>query len=164
MSGLTRAQSPRSKLLNLLLCFILCVTPILSGCANFNPGWISEESYAVEGVEAPLGGHFEGEEWVPDNPDIAMTYKIPDISSGFLFDVRELKLTPTIQIELLEFDAPWKYFSTFKMDAGVGYQRAYGYLGVLLTSIFEISVGVSAGWNWETNDYFYGPSFTIIKF
>jgi len=148
----------------LLLCFTLCITPILNGCANFRPGFISEESYKVDGVDEPLGGHFEGEEWMPDNPNIGLTYKIPDISAGFIFDANGYKVTPVVQVELLEFNLPIPYLGTWKLDAGVGYQRTYGYVGPLLTNIFEISVGGFVGWNWEEEDLSYGVGFTIIKF
>jgi hypothetical protein len=164
----------KSKLASLASKLALLLTLCLAGCAQFRPGWVDENSFTVDTSETditdadfdgPLGGHFNDDgEWIPDDATIGWTYRIPDISSGFLFDVRELKATPTLQVELLELDMPWKYLSTYKIDFGVGYQRTYGYLGVRLTSIFEISIGIVGGWNWDRSDYFYGPAFTIIKF
>jgi hypothetical protein len=143
--------------MKLKLIILLLITALLQGCGTFRPGWLSPEG--------ELGGHFEGEEWIPDNPNIAFTYRIPDISSGMLYDVRFNKVTPSIQIELVEFDTPLPWLlSTWKVDTGVAYQRVYGYTGILFTSIFEISAGVAAGWNFEENDWFIGPNFTIIKF
>lgn len=164
---------------NLLFLLLLLVLPA-QGCAQFRPGWVSENSFQVEEPESPvndleilpedfdgpLGGHFDDEgNWIPDDPTIAWTYKIPDISAGFLFDANSLDVTPSIQVELLEFDIPFlPYLRTWKLDAGVAYQRGYAYLGPRITSIFEISIGGFCGWNWEDNDLSYGVGFTIIKF
>jgi len=157
------------KKLVLLLSFLLS----FSGCAEFRPSWISESSYSIDKTEiteedfdGPRNGHFDEEgNWIPDDKTIAWTYKIPDISSGFLFDAATLDVTPSIQVELLEFDIPFiPYLDTWKFDVGVAYQRVYGYFGPLITSIFEISVGAFVGWNWEDEELSYGVGFTIIKF
>lgn len=146
---------------------------LLCGCAEFRPSFIREDSFAISTAEitpddfnGPLGGHFDEEgNWIPDNATIEWTYKIPDISSGFIFDIATLDVTPSLQVELVEFDIPLiPYLRTWKLDFGVGYQRAYGYLGPLITSIFEISVGGYCGWNWEENKLSYGVGLTIIKF
>ena len=160
--------------MRLLYISICCLSlSLMTGCSAFTLGFQSDttevveedEGEVIDGVDGPTAGHFDDEgNWIPDDPTIAMTYRIPDISSGFLFDARRLKVTPTISVELFEFKAPWKYLSNYKVDLGVGYQRVFGYLGIRLTSIFEISVGAVGGWDWDTNDYFYGPAFTIIKF
>ncbi len=160
----------KKLLVLILLSFLLLSSP---GCAEFRPSWISEESYEVsdneitdEDFDGPRNGHFDDEgNWIPDEPTIAWTYKIPDLSSGALFDAATLDVTPSLQIELLEFDIPFlPYLRTWKLDFGVGYQRTYGYFGPLITSIFEISVGGFIGWNWEEEDLSYGIGFTIIKF
>jgi len=170
-----------------LFLWLGCLSLIfMTGCGGVQLGWAPESDIVmeddgrdelIEGIDGPLGGEFDAEgNWIPDDPTIEATYRIPDISAGFMFDARTLETTPTIQIELFEFGLPWKdntswkstfpfkYLSTWKVDAGVGYQRLFGYVGVRLTSIFEISVGAVGGWNWDTNDYFYGPAFTVIKF
>lgn len=145
-----------------------------TGCSVFKPGFIREDSYevkpsdnnaVVEGIDGPTGGHFDEDgNWIPDNPDIPMTYKIPDIGAGFIFDVRSLDVTPSIQVEILEIDTHIPYVNTLKVDAGVGYQRVFAYVGKLWTSIFEISTGLFAGWNWDDNDVSYGVGCTIIRF
>lgn len=158
------------------LIILLCA--LLAGCAEFRPSWIHENSFVQDKDEVeitpddfdgPLGGHFDAEgNWVPDDPTIEWTYKIPDISAGFLFDVSnfdELEITPVLQIELFEFDIPYvPYLRTWKLDCGIGYMRAYGYLGPRITSIFEISIGVTGGWNFENESWFIGPTTTLIKF
>ena len=152
----------------------------LGGCNTFKMSWVDENSRKVPKKSesilpfdmGPLGGHFDDKGiWHPDDPTIEATYKIPDLSSGLLFDTKSFQVTPTIQVEILEYDAPWKkskqfwrYLSVFKLDVGAGYQRAFGYLGIRITSIFEVSVGVAVGWNFEEKDYFVGPALTIIKF
>jgi len=148
-------------------CFTICLLISLSGCAGFRPGWIDENSWATPSKDNEtenLGGHFEGDVWVPDNPDIEWTYKIPDISSGFVFDINSLDATPSLQVELFEFDSHIPYVGTLKIDAGVAYQRGFLYLGKLWTSIFEISTGIWGGWNWEDNQPAFGVGVTIIKF
>lgn len=160
-------QMKKSKRLLLLPILLL-----LSSCAQFRPGFIRDDSWesdseiTEEDFDGPRNGHFDEDgNWIPDDPTIEWTYTIPDISAGFIFDAHSLDATPSLQIELLEFDIPGlRWFRTWKLDAGVGYQRAYGYLGPRLTSIFEISVGGFFGWNWEDNDFSYGVGFTIIKF
>lgn len=161
---------------------LVCSSITLSACAQFRPGFISDNSWEVESdfveqneneelnpedyIDGPLGGHFDEEgNWIPDDPSIAWTYQIPDISAGFIFDANTLDVTPSIQIELIEFDTPLPWpVKTYKIDAGVGYQRSYIYIGPRITSIFEISVGGFFGYNWDEKDMSYGVGFTLIKF
>ena len=144
-----------------------------SGCNSFNFGWVREDTRTVEENEAesipnldgPSGGHFDEEgNWIPDDSSIAATYKIPDISAGFIFDAATLDVSPSLQIELVEFDTGVPYLGTLKLDAGVAYQRAFLYVGKLWTNIFEISTGGFVGWNWEDNELSYGIGLAIIKF
>lgn len=153
---------------------LLAILLVFSGCNVLKPGFIREDSYEVkgrddnaqvEGIEGPTGGHFDEDgSWIPDNPDIPMTYKIPDIGAGFIFDVKSLDVSPSIQVELLEIDTHIPYLQTLKLDVGVAYQRAYVYVGKLWTSIFEISTGGFVGWNWDDNSLSYGVGFTLIRF
>lgn len=157
---------------------LLAVLLSLNGCSVFRLGWINENSYIVEDENTdensgsilpddigPLGGHFnEDGEWVPDDPDIAATYKIPDIGAGFIFDANTLDVSPSLQVELLEIDTHIPYIRRLKLDLGVAYQRTYVYVGKLWTSIFEISTGGFIGWNWEDRELSYGVGFTLIKF
>lgn len=153
---------------------ILTTLLFSSGCNAFRPGFVRETSYEVEerpdnalvdGVSGPTGGHFDDEgNWIPDNEDIPLTYKIPDIGAGFIFDVRDYSVSPSLQIEILEIDSHIPYLRTLKLDGGVAYQRGYVYIGKLWTSIFEISTGGFVGWNWEDKDLTYGIGATIIRF
>ena len=155
---------------------IIIILLMLTGCSSFRPGWVSDESWVIEANEGEnLPGHFDDEgNYIPDNADVEMTYKIPDISAGFLFDIEpfnradsekfsEMAL-PAIQIEVVEFDSHIPYLGTIKIDAGVSYKRTYLYVGKLWTSVFEISTGIFGGWNYDTGRPTYGLSFTIIKF
>lgn len=159
------------------LIIVLSLLLPTSGCSLIRLGWVDENSYPVEKDESkkdksilpddmgPLGGHFnENGKWIPDDPDIEMTYKIPDISAGFIFDANSLTASPSLQIELFEFDTRIPYVRRLKFDAGVAYQRGFIYVGKLFTSIFEISAGGFVGWNWEDNKLSYGVAVTIIKF
>lgn len=147
----------------LIMLFML----IVPGCSWIQPSFISENSYGVASVDSGenLGGHFdEDDNWVPDNPDIPLTYKIPDISSGIIFDASDFKVTPTLQVELFEFDTHIPYVNRLVVDFGVGYQRTFIYVGKLWTSIFEITTGGFVGWDWEEKDLSYGIGATIIRF
>lgn len=154
----------------ILALLVIC----LSGCGVFHPGFVREDSIEIEGredntvvngVDGPTGGHFnENGEWVPDNPEIPMTYKIPDIGAGFIWDVKSMEVSPSIQVEILEVDTHIPYVSTLKLDGGVAYQRGYIYVGKLWTNIFEITTGGFVGWNFEEKDLSYGLGATIIRF
>jgi len=184
----------RKNMLRTKLSLVLLLV-FLSGCESFRPSWIDENYWKVEDYtprenipdglditeedfDGPLGGHFDPDtgEWIPDDKTIEATYKIPDISAGFLVDFApladsgdDLSITPSLQVEVVEFDLPidsglLAYIRTWKFDIGVGYQRTYGYLGVKLTSIFEISVGPWVGWDWDESRIAFGVGVGIIKF
>ena len=146
----------------------------LSGCSSFRPGWVHENSFTVVDGEAMPGTFDEYGNYIPENPDIEWTYKIPDISAGFIVDIESSLvqdklenvefLTPSLQIELFEFDSHIPYINTLKLDFGVAYQRAYLYVGKLWTSVFEISTGVFGGWNFADNEPTYGVAISVIKF
>lgn len=143
------------------------------GCAQVQPSFLREKvvqadpgEITPEDFEGPLGGHFNKDgRWVPDDKTIEWTYKIPDISAGFIFDAHTVELTPSIQIEILEFHIPQlPRFNTWKFDFGVAHQRAYFYLGPRITSIFETSIGVFGGWNFKEKNVTFGVGFSIIRF
>lgn len=164
------------------LVYLLIFLILTPGCAYFKFGWqrgdkqpAPEGGQNIEGLDGPSNGHFNDDgEWVPDDPTIAATYQIPDISSGFIIDIgsalsdeerrRGEFLSPSLQIELIEFDTQIPYVRTLKVDLGAAYQRPFIYLGKKWTSIFEVSTGVFAGWNFDTNELSYGVGATIIKF
>jgi hypothetical protein len=165
----------RNKSAHLASSLALLAALFFTGCAQFRPGWVNENSFEVETSETditdadfdgPLGGHFNDEgEWIPDDATIGWTYRIPDISAGFIFDIPQLEATPSLQVEIIEFDLPFlKYLKTWKLDFGVAHNRTFGYIGPRITSIFEISVGGFCGWNWKEQELSYGVGFTIIKF
>lgn len=151
---------------------MLLAMPLLCGCGVIKPGWVNENYFDTpdskitkDDFDGPLGGHFDKEgNWVPDKPEIAMTYKLPDISSGAIYDIPARKVSPAIQIELFEIDTHVPYLRTLKLDAGVAYQRGYLYVGKLLTNIFEVSIGAWCGWNFEDRKLAYGVGLTIIRF
>ena len=159
---------------HVLLVVISLILLFSSGCAGFRPAWVHENSFTVvDGEELP-GTFDDYGNFIPENPDIEWTYKIPDISSGFIVDIassldRDKRenaefISPSLQIELFEFDTHIPYINTLKIDFGVAYQRAYLYVGKLLTSVFEISIGVYGGWNFADNEPTYGIGLAIIKF
>lgn len=137
---------------------------LFSGCSSFRPGFIHENSFTVIEGEALPGTFDDDGNYIPENPEIAWTYKVPDLASGAIFDIQSQKVSPSIQVELLEFDTHIPYLNTFKVDFGVAYQRAYIYVGHLFTNIFEISIGGWLGYNFEDREISYGIGFTIIKF
>lgn len=156
-------------------CIFLAGALLLSGCGVFQPSWVNENSLPADdsgerivGIDGPVNGHFTPDgEWIPDDPLIAATYKFPDLGCGFIIDVGDLKevvVTPSLQIELLEVDTHIPYVGTLKLDAGIGYMRSYVYVGKLFTSIIEISAGPFIGWDFEDKELSYGLGCTIIRF
>ena len=137
---------------------------LFSGCSSFRPGFIHENSFTIVDGKAMPGTFDDNGNYIPENPEIEFTYKFPDLSSGMIYDIQSQKVSPSIQVELLEFDTHIPYLNTFKIDFGVAYQRAYIYVGKLMTNIFEISIGGFCGYNFEAREISYGIGFTIIKF
>lgn len=162
------------KLLNIMAALLISIS--VGGCAFIKPSFIDENYFKIEEEFTqedsilpedigPLGGHFDEDgNWIPDDEEIELTYKLPDISVGSIFDINSLNVSPSIQIELFEIDSHIPYISTIKVDLGVAYQRTYIYVGKLFTSIFEISAGGFVGWNFEDKEISYGIGFTIIRF
>lgn len=162
----------RSLLFFILGLFILSN----SGCGVIKPSWLREENSVVversdnekiEGLPESTGGHFEDDVWIPDNPQISMTYKLPDIGSGIIVDLADLHkvdVSPTLQVELFEFNSHIPYLETLKIDFGVAYNKTYFYIGKLWTNIFEITTGVVIGWDYEDKRIMYGLGGTIIRF
>lgn len=161
------------------IAFLLLGVLILSntGCGIIKPSWLREENSVVieepsndklPGIEGPTGGHFNDEgEWIPDKEEIPATYSMPDISAGLLVDVgniKDVKVSPCLQIELFEIDTHVPYLGTLKLDAGAAYMRTYIYVGKLWTNIFEISSGLFVGWDFEEKRLSYGIAGTIIRF
>ncbi len=154
----------------LLIVFLI----LLSGCSSFRPGWVHENSFTtIDGEELP--GTFDEEgNYKPEKPEIEWTYRVPDISAGFIFDIgstldqKSLEnvefLSPSLQIELFEFDTSLPILGTLKIDLGLAYQRAFLYVGKLWTNVFEISTGVFGGWNFADDRPTYGIGLAIIKF
>jgi hypothetical protein len=139
----------------------------LSGCDSIRPSWrreLTEEEKKELNLDGPANGHFEGSEWIPDNSQVVATYALPDISTGIYFDVKALKVTPTIHVEILEIETHIPYLETVVIDGMVGYQRAGFYAGKLLTNLFEVSLGGAIAWNFEDRELSYGVCGTIIRF
>lgn len=110
------------------------------------------------------GGHYNEEgEWIPDNKTIARTYKIPDLSAGFMYDTKRLR--PCLAVELFD-----------KRTCAMDIVGAEDFIGLSIskrwTSIFEIKTGIGAGWDfergWDHDDGEAGWNFfvhvLIIKF
>jgi len=107
-------------------------------------------------------GHFDPDgSWHPEDPTVENTYQMPDISAGFLFDLKEYGIYPSLSVELLDM-------RRIKIDSGVAVQRIYLYGGYRWTSIFELSTGLWAG-IYIIEDkggvgFNYGIAMTIMKF
>ncbi len=154
--------------------YLVLLLILMAGCSSFRPGWVHPNSFTIVDGDRLPGTFDEDGNYIPENPEIEWTYQIPDISTGFIFDVNSMIdeehrrdvefISPALQIELFEFDSHIPYVSTLKIDFGVAYQRAYLYVGKLWTSIFEISTGVFGGWNFKNREPSYGIAIGIIKF
>lgn len=105
-------------------------------------------------------GEFDNEGvWHPCDPSIEQTYKMPDISAGFLFDIDRLEVKPCLSVELLDK-------ARIKTDLGVASGLVFVYLGFRWSSIIEISTGVWTGYylSREEQTFSYGVGVTLTKF
>ena len=114
---------------------------------------------AVTEITEEICGEINAEtgEFEPCDGAIERTYSMPDISVGFVLDIRVLKIEPIFCIEVLE---KW----AVKFDIGVGSGIAFGSLGYKITSIVEIAPIVFGGIRVPEMVPTYGAGIIITKF
>lgn len=59
-------------------------------------------------------------------------------------NIKEVKVSPSLQVELFEIDTHVPYLRTLKLDFGVAYMRTYFYIGKLWTNILKFQLEFSA--------------------
>lgn len=94
--------------------------------------------------------------------EVVNTHKIPDLHTGFLWDIEEDKLRASLEVEVFELQVPRLGYLP------VGIVGAEQYLGLHLskrwTSIFEVETGVFFGRDFEVDKNTWGLAGMIIKF
>lgn len=151
---------------------LLLALPLLCGCGildfggddsksfEFRPFWSNGPSVGDEDPENP-GFDKDGNKIV--SKEVLATYTFPDIHAGLHAVVaKEPRITPTVAVELFEVKVP--YARWFSAQVSGGDQLVDFYLGKRLTSIFEVTVGPFAGWDFETHDWTWGVGGTVLKF
>lgn len=157
------------RILAIILCSLLC-----SGCSvmraldfggsddrpwDFRWGW----EHGIEQSKAEPGEVDEEGVYQPETPEVDAILGFPDIHAGIMVVVKpESRITPTVQVEILEFKVP--YARWFSVQAGAGAQLAEFYVGKRLVSVFEVTAGPYVGWDFEEDDVAWGIGGTLIKF
>jgi hypothetical protein len=99
----------------------------------------------------------ENGEYIPEDKTVATTYKLPDLSAGFAYDVAAGRCRPVLTAEI--FDR-W----TLKSDIGVGESLVFLGVGKRWTSVFEIATEAFVGWEFDEQAVTYGLAVLVIKF
>ena len=147
---------------------------LISGCAvtraldfggsddkpwDFRWGW----EHGIEQSKAKPGEVDEDGVYQPETPEVDAILGFPDVHAGLMVVVQpKSRITPTVQIEALEFKVP--YARWFSVQAGAGAQLAEVYMGKRLVSVFEITAGGWVGWDFDEDDVAWGVGGTLIKF
>jgi len=147
---------------------------LLSGCAAagkldfggddkkpFELRWAWEKG--VEQSKAEPGKVDADGVYQPETPEATAALQFPDIHAGMNVEIRpEVKLTPTVGVEILEFKVP--YLRWFNVQAQAGNQLIDVYCGKKLLSVYEITAGAWFGYDMDEHDTCWGVGGTLIKF
>ena len=126
---------------------------------DFRWGW----EKGIETSKADPGEVDEEGVYQPETPEVEAILGFPDVHAGLMGVIKpEGRITPTVQVEALEFKVP--YARWFSLQAGAGAQLAEVYLGKRLVSVFEITAGPWVGWDFDEHDVAWGVGGTLIKF
>lgn len=126
---------------------------------DFRWGW----EKGIETSKADPGEVDDDGVYQPETPEVEAILGFPDVHAGLMVEVKpKSRITPTVQIEALEFKVP--YARWFSLQGGAGAQLAEVYLGKRLVSVFEITVGPWVGWDFDEHDVAWGVGGTLIKF
>lgn len=96
--------------------------------------------------------------------DVQRTYQFPDINTGLNYDFETNRFRPVLTVEVLD-NIDLRYYNLKgKVEVGVGEDLAFTTFQVNITSIIEISVGPSYGYDTKVDEQVFGVSFLITKF
>lgn len=124
--------------------------------------WSWDKGVATPGKPSKDNPEYDNDGNLIVSPEVARTYKIPDLHTGLGYDFTEDKLRALLEVELFELKVPkLRYLS-------VGVLGAEQFLGVHLskrwTSIFEVESGIFCGYDFDTKATTWGISALVIKF
>ena len=152
----------------------LALVPLMLGCSVMraldfggDPGKAFEFRLGWEhGIEIPAGKpgttNPDGT-YVPETPEVAAILGFPDVHAGMNVIIQSKpRISPTIGIEVCEFKVP--YLRWFNVQVQGGTDLVDIYVGKKLLSVFEISVGLWAGWDFAEDRTAFGIGGTLIKF
>lgn len=154
---------------------VLAVLPLFSACGigrYLDFGGVDKKPFEVRffwdrgpkiGPEDPSNPGYDKDGNKIPSPGVAATYFFPDIHAGMAWiDGNKQLLTPTINIELMEFKVP--FLRWFIVAVGAGSQEVHIYLGKRITSVLETSIGPMIVYRFDEDDWSYGFQGTLIKF
>jgi len=108
----------------------------------------------------------------PETPEVNSILGFPNIHAGVVGEIEPKgKISPTVQVEAFRFKVP--ELRWWELQIGAGDQMADIYLGKRLVSVYEVTIGPWAGWDFDES-HLQGPNFlrkiawgvggTLIKF
>lgn len=102
------------------------------------------------------------------DPKVENTYKIPDISAGFNWDAETGRVRGIMAMEVRDniYIDELPYLDTYplKIDAGVGEDLILTTVNIRVTSIIELSSGISYGYDFNRETATVGFNFLMTKF
>ena len=161
LASKTRAKSSAKKSgwLRSLICLSCLLILLSSGCK----GWEADTAFKPRPkviLASTPGYDSDGNLLV--STEIENTYRFPDIHAGVTYDVEFGRVRPVLEVELLEFKAPYVRWN--QVGILVGEDLIGAHLSHRWTSIYEVSTGVWVGYDTNEHDTTFGFAAFIMKF
>lgn len=96
--------------------------------------------------------------------DISNTYNMRKVSAGFIFENTETTIKPILSVKMVNDIGVCLDGYSCKLSFTFGKNYAGISTHLVLTDIFEISVGPSVGYNTNKSNSSVGVSFLMVKF
>lgn len=141
-----------------LLLAVLCLAGCTRGDWSIDTNCLPHTPASVSTTNP--GYDADGNLIVP--PEIKATYHMPDVHAGLAADWEAKRLRPVLEMEVLEFKAPYIRTNTVGIMAGEDLVAVH--LSHQWTSIFEVSTGMFFGYDTEIHHRTFGLNVLVIKF
>lgn len=107
---------------------------------------------------------YDGAKYDPRDSTVETTYEMPEIDSGFTYDVNTDRMRGVLSVEFLDnANLPLTDYP-MKSNFGTGEDLIFVSSTVRLTSIFEVSVGPFVGYDFNKNQHVVGVIGLVTEF